>query len=290
VLESIPYRLAVGVLLTHPDRAFTVEELERELGASRPTIYRHLNKLRDLDLLAHGDGGGEEGGAEGEGGRRRRYGLRFGSLSRAWRFTELGAECALESLRERVDVVAREAASRARGKDAGDGDNVERDFSQSRVTFRLVLKEMGPCHAGASEEDHLRELMLAIGYLSPGRAPEGEGAAAGSLPWRLFAECMLGRPDRSWTLGQLMAKLGASKPTLYRHLRKLEAMDLLEHGSMGGSPRASKGLRLRYGDLATAWNFTEEHARASLRSYRETVAHLEGLLKGAGAGGGERKD
>jgi predicted transcriptional regulator len=89
---------------------------------------------------------------------------------------------------------------------------------------------------------------------------------------------MVRRADRSWRVEELMAKLGASKPTVYRHVRKLEAMDLLERGPVGKGPGAAMGLRLRYGDLTWAWNLTEEHAKASLGAYRQTVDHLERLL------------
>ncbi len=302
VLESTPYRLMVGCLLARPHHAFTIEELERELGASRPTIYRHLNKLRDLELLSHGDGGdgggGGDGGEGGDGGaragqsRRRRYGLRFGSISRAWRFTELGAECALEGLRERVEVVWREWEGRRRARERegkGEGAEAERDRSLSHVSFRLVLRERGRPDPGASAEEKMRELMLAIGYVSEGRAPEGDEGVEESVAWRLLQGCLIERCDRTWTVEQLMAKLDASKPTVYRHLRKLEGLDLLERTLVGGTPRSPKGMRLRYGDLPVAWNFTEEHAKSSLAAYRETVAHLERLIeeRGGGAAGGQ---
>jgi len=290
VLDSTPYRLMVGCLLARPHHAFTIEELERELGASRPTIYRHLNKLRDLELLSHGDGG-DDGGDATSGGtsRRRRYGLRFGSLGRAWRFTELGAECALEGLRERVDLVWREWEGRrhARAKEGrAGGDGAVRDMSQSHVSFRLVVRELGRPDPTAPAEAKMRDLMLAIGYLSEGRAPEADEGAGESVAWRLLQGCLVERCDRTWTVEQLMARLDASKPTVYRHLRKLEGLDVLERTLVGGTPRSPKGMRLRFGDLSVAWNFTEEHAKSSLAAYRETVAHLEHLMEGRSRGGG----
>jgi predicted transcriptional regulator len=280
VLESIPYRLFVGCLLERPDHGFTIEELERELTASRPTIYRHLNKLRDMELLSHVDGGSADDGGRGASptSRRRRYGLRFGSLSRAWRFAELGAECALEGLRERVDAVWGEYDRRRGGADRQESQEGERDRTRSRVDFRLVLQERGPLERSSGTEGLLREMLLAIGYISEGRAaPDAAAEVTEGIAWRLFDGCLLKRPDRTWTIEQLMAKLDTSRPTVYRHVHKLEALDLLEHTLLGGSPRSLTGMRLRYGDLSVAWNFAEEHARASLAAYGQTVGHLEAL-------------
>ncbi len=280
VLESIPYRLFVGCLLARPDHGFTIEELERELSASRPTIYRHLNKLRDMELLSHVDGDGADEGAGGvpTASRRRRYGLRFGSLTRAWRFAELGAECALEGLRERVDAVWGEYSRRRGGAGAEPANEGERDRTRSRVDFRLALQERGPLERAVGAEPLLREMLLAIGYVSAGRAsPDAAADVMEGVGWRLFDECLLRRPDRTWTIEQLMAKLDTSRPTVYRHVHKLEGLDLLEHTIIGGSPRSPTGMRLRYADLSVAWNFTEEHARASLAAYRQTVGHLEAL-------------
>jgi AcrR family transcriptional regulator len=109
--------------------------------------------------------------------------------------------------------------------------------------------------------------------------PREGGEISKNLAYRLFKDCLLDRPDRSWTMRELMAVLDTSKPTLYRHLKKLEALDLMERGLRGESPRSSKAFRIRYGDLSKAWNFTEEHARQSLRAYRQTVEHLERLLE-----------
>ena len=105
VLTSVPYRMLMDCFWSHPDRGFTVEELGERLGASRPTVYRHLLKLRGLDIVSTGEEG--IGGAA-----RRSYCLRYGSPSRAWRFVEVNAECAMAALRDRVDLVWREARER----------------------------------------------------------------------------------------------------------------------------------------------------------------------------------
>jgi DNA-binding transcriptional ArsR family regulator len=269
VLESVPYRLVTGCLLRRLGEGFTVEELVQELGTSRPTVYRHLIKLRELDLITLTD---EEADA-----RRRRHGIRYGSLSKAWRFTELNAECSLERLRDLVDRLWRQCEEKATSKETK-GAKLRRDRSTSRISFKLTLREQAPLDEKMTLEANLLELLLSIGYLPSWRAADDQDSISASIPYRLFKDCLLDRPERNWTVRELMAVLGTTKPTLYRHLKKLESLDLLERGLRGDSPRSSKAFRIRYGDLAKAWTFTEEHARQSLKAYRGTVEHLEGLL------------
>lgn len=269
VLSSVPYRMFMDCFLRDPRQGHTVEELETRLGASRPTVYRHLQRLRELDLVTVQE-------SEGADGHRRSYCVRFGSASKAWRFIETNAQCALDGLREQVDAVWADAMPR-RKKERGTGELVL-DLTSSRVSFRLPLVERSPPDIDIGPEARLVELLERLGYLTSwSMGPQGEDAGS-SLPYKLFKECLLDRPDRSWTIREMVAVLHTSKPTLYRHLKKLEAMDLLERGLRGESPRSSKAFRIRQGDLGKAWTFTEEHARLALRSYRETVAYLEGLL------------
>ena len=266
VLSSVPYRMLMDCFLLHPERGFTVERLCDELGASRPTVYRHLLRLRELDLLAPGDEGSDHGG------KRRSYHLRFGRPSKAWRFVETNAECALEALREKVDGVWKGSAAERKGRE---GDpRLVLDRTSSRITFHLVLSERTPLDPGADAQARRVDMMEAMGYLTPWSTPREGGDIEGNLAYRLFKGCLMDRPDRSWTMRELMAVLDTSKPTLYRHLKKLEALDLMERGLRGESPRSSKAFRIRYGDLSKAWNFTEEHARQSLRPIerRETIA------------------
>ncbi len=269
VLSSVPYRMTIDCFMRHPDKGFTVEELEERLDASRPTVYRHLLKLRELDLLTIME---DDSGS----GHRRLYCLRFGRPTKAWRFVDVNAECALETLREMVDLVWSERPRQ--GGDRRDAGLVL-DRTSSHISFRLSLSELTPIDPDASPDDHLVKFLEAVGYITPWSKTGAEDAISESLAYRLFKECLLDRPDRSWTMRELMAVLDTSKPTLYRHLKKLESLDILERGLRGESPRSSKAFRIRYGDLSKAWNFTEEHALQSLRSYRQTVEHLEALLE-----------
>jgi predicted transcriptional regulator len=119
-----------------------------------------------------------------------------------------------------------------------------------------------------------------IGYLPKGYDPKtgGKGVKA-SVPYRLFVECFLKRGERGWTAEELAAKLNTSKPTVYRHINKLKAMDLLDEVSVDVSGVPHKGYRMRYGTLSKAWNFVEAHVEVAMENYRKTVDHLEKLSR-----------
>jgi hypothetical protein len=109
VRESLAYRLVRDCLLRDPTRPWYAEELMVVLQTSKPSIYRHLNKLKQLDLL-------EEAGGVADGKGRKGYRLRYGSLARAWDFTEANAMNAPKRYRETVDhlqsLIDREATVR----------------------------------------------------------------------------------------------------------------------------------------------------------------------------------
>jgi predicted transcriptional regulator len=94
---STAYRLVRECLLGSPARAWSVEELAATLKTTRPTIYRHLNRLKTLDLLEEVPL--EQGKAKG----RKGYRMRYGNFSRAWDFVEANAQNALKRYREGVD-------------------------------------------------------------------------------------------------------------------------------------------------------------------------------------------
>src|SRR5881397_2077505 len=51
VRDSVPYRLFVECLLGRLDKGWTVEQLAAKLKTTKATIYRHINKLKEMDLL-----------------------------------------------------------------------------------------------------------------------------------------------------------------------------------------------------------------------------------------------
>lgn len=119
-----------------------------------------------------------------------------------------------------------------------------------------------------------------VGYLPQG----GEAAqhVREAVPYRLFVECFLRRPEKAWTVDELAAHLATSRPTVYRHLNKLKGLDLLEESTArgeAGDANARKTYRLRYGNLSKAWNFVEANVKLAIENYRRTVDHLHDLAQ-----------
>ena len=117
-----------------------------------------------------------------------------------------------------------------------------------------------------------------IGYLPKGYDPKtGAKSLQESVPYRLFVECLLSRPDRGWTAEQLSVKLRTTKATVYRHLNKLKEVDLLDEVAVDDRGTHRKGYRIRYGNLTKAWNFVEANVELAMENYRKTVEHLSKL-------------
>ena len=92
--DSIPYHLFENFML-HPAKTWTVEELMSNLHATKATVYRHLNKLKSMDVL--------EEDKEGDGKKvKKTYQLRYGNLAKAWNFVEAHVKVAMESYSETV--------------------------------------------------------------------------------------------------------------------------------------------------------------------------------------------
>ena len=71
IKDSVPYRLFMDYFMGNMSKAWTVEELAALLSTTKPTIYRHINKLKSLDILESMD-------VEFDGQVRKGYRIRFG--------------------------------------------------------------------------------------------------------------------------------------------------------------------------------------------------------------------
>lgn len=100
VRGSVPYRLFAEHLLHRMDRGKTVEQMAARLKTTKATVYRHMNKLKSLDIL-------EEVDVETPHGLRKGYRVRYGSLAKAWNFVEAHVQVAMEHYRETVDHLQR---------------------------------------------------------------------------------------------------------------------------------------------------------------------------------------
>ncbi len=151
------------------------------------------------------------------------------------------------------------------------------------MPFELSLRYSTPLTPIDDLDEVLREFLRLVGYLPEGEEGRGsEGPVASSLAYRMVRDCLLRDPSRAWYIEELTAVLKTSKPTIYRHINKLQALDL--HEEVGGvaDGKGRKGYRLRYGNLSRAWDFTEANAQNALKRYRETVNHLQGLIEKKG--------
>jgi Bacterial regulatory protein, arsR family len=147
------------------------------------------------------------------------------------------------------------------------------------MPFELTLRYTTPLTPISDVDEVLEEFLRMVGYLPEGEDHRGGvGPISTSLPYRMFRECFLRDPARPWYPEELVAVLKTSKPTVYRHLNKLKSLDMLEEVPGAADGKGRKGYRLRYGNLARAWDFTEANATNALRRYRETVEHLQTLL------------
>jgi len=98
------------------------------------------------------------------------------------------------------------------------------------------------------------------------------------ISFRLFYDCFLLHPRKDWTVEELASACTTTMPSVYRHLNKLKELDIIEDLYIEADGDKKRAFRLRYGDLAKAWNFAEAHFSLAIENYRKTVDHLERLL------------
>ncbi|MCL4328335.1 MAG: helix-turn-helix domain-containing protein [Candidatus Thermoplasmatota archaeon] len=109
-----------------------------------------------------------------------------------------------------------------------------------------------------------------IGYIPRLRPDTDFQTISRAAYFRLFKDCFVLNPSRHWGGEELMSYLNVSRTTLYRHLNKLKALDILEETQEG----KSKKYRLRSGDLVRAWNWVEVNLRMAIENYRRTVERI----------------
>ncbi|MFA5312900.1 MAG: helix-turn-helix domain-containing protein [Methanomassiliicoccales archaeon] len=119
-----------------------------------------------------------------------------------------------------------------------------------------------------------------VGYLPKGYDPKTAARnVEDSVPYQMFMDCFLKNMKRVWLVEEMAVRFETTKPTIYRHLNKLKAMDILEEVDVERDGKMKKGYRIRYGDLKKAWNFTEANVDMAMQSYRQTVEHLQSLVE-----------
>ncbi|MCL1984488.1 MAG: helix-turn-helix domain-containing protein [Methanomassiliicoccaceae archaeon] len=95
VRESVPYRLFMDFFMRNTMKAWTVDELAALMRTTKPTVYRHINKLKSMDILESAD-------VEFDGQMRKGYRIRYGDLRKAWAFTEANVNMAMENYKKTV--------------------------------------------------------------------------------------------------------------------------------------------------------------------------------------------
>lgn len=95
---AIPYKIFADFFLKHPTKAWFVEDIAAKLEISKPTVYRHLNKLKGFDIL-------EEAKIFDETAKQNKkaYRLRYGNLQKAWNFVEAHLKVAIENYGKTVE-------------------------------------------------------------------------------------------------------------------------------------------------------------------------------------------
>lgn len=95
---DIPYKIFNDFFLRHPTKAWFVDEIATELKTSKPTVYRHLNKLKGFDVLEEIqvlDNTTQQS--------KKAYRVRYGNIQKAWNFVEAHLKVAIENYGKTVE-------------------------------------------------------------------------------------------------------------------------------------------------------------------------------------------
>ena len=99
--ESMPYKILDECFFQRPDRAWTAEEIAAWIETTKPTAYRHLNRLISLGLIerCRASDGGPPTSA---------FHLRFGSLKKGWHKIETQTEIILDKYKKTIKKLKEE--------------------------------------------------------------------------------------------------------------------------------------------------------------------------------------
>ena len=145
--------------------------------------------------------------------------------------------------------------------------------------FELQVVNNTPLSSVGDIDVVAETFLIQIGYIPKGYDPKTSATEIkDSVPYRLFMDYFMGNMSKAWTVEELAALLSTTKPTIYRHINKLKSLDILESMDVEFDGQVRKGYRIRFGDLAKAWNFTEANVNMAMENYRKTVTHFQAMI------------
>ncbi len=148
--------------------------------------------------------------------------------------------------------------------------------------FELQVVSNTPLSSVGDIDVVAETFLIQIGYIPKGYDPKTSATEIkDSVPYRLFMDYFMGDMNKAWTVEELAALLSTTKPTIYRHINKLKSLDILESMDVVFDGQTRKGYRIRFGDLAKAWNFTEANVNMAMENYRKTVTHFQEMVDAA---------
>ena len=109
---DIPYKIFADFFLRHPSKAWFVDEIATELKTSRPTVYRHLNKLKGFDILEEVQVFDDVTKQN-----KKAYRIRYGNLQKAWNFVEAHIKVAVENYGKTVEHLQKLLEEQRKGLD-----------------------------------------------------------------------------------------------------------------------------------------------------------------------------
>ena len=95
---EIPYKIFNDFFLKYPSKAWYVDEISKKLNTSKPTVYRHLNKLKGFDILEEIQTLDENTQQN-----KKAYRIRYGNIQKAWNFVEAHLKVAIENYAKTVE-------------------------------------------------------------------------------------------------------------------------------------------------------------------------------------------